>query len=365
MKNKLQEIKDGLSKRFKERGELIEGMLTALLAQEMLFMLGRPGTAKSAICDSLCKVIDGNYFTWLMSKFTTPEEVFGPLSLTQLENDKYERVTVNKLPEADIAFLDEIFKGSSAILNTLLPVINERIFHNGATPVNVPLQVMFGASNEIPQAEELAALYDRFSLRYEVPRIQSDTSAKELFTEVANGSTAGAIPRLTMKELEHEQIAAQAVNVPEKIVDILVQLRRSVEKEGIFTSDRRWVQAIRILKAYAHLNGATEVDEDHLSILRHVLWSAPEQQRAVAKLVNKFSNPLGEAIMQITDAVQDMMNLLDKGEIPAVEAQKKARNAQKQLEKLGDPKANKKLAEAIAIVKKQNLQICREHLGIE
>lgn len=362
---KLQKIKEALSKSFKERGELIDGMLTALLAGEMLFMIGQPGTAKSAICNCLCNVIDGKYFTWLMSKFTTPEEVFGPLSLKQLENDKYERVITNKLPEADIAFLDEIFKGSSAILNTLLPVINERVFFNGTIPVNVPLKVMFGASNEIPQAEELAALYDRFALRYEVPRIQSDTAAKELFDEVANFKAPPFVPKMSMAELEAEQQAVRKVKVPEKIIDIIVALRRSVEQEGIFTSDRRWVQALRILRAYAHLNGANEVAEDHLSILRHVLWSSPEQQRSVARLVNKFSNPLGEAIMQITDAVQDMMNLLNKREIPAVEAQKKVRHAQKQLEQLGDASGNKKLADAIEQVKKINLQICREHLGIE
>jgi len=363
--NKIKAIAEALGKKFKERQDLIRGMLTALLAREMLFMLGTPGTAKSAICDALCGAVGGKYFSWLMSKFTTPEEVFGPLSLKALEHDKYERVVEGKLPEANIAFLDEIFKGSSAILNTLLPIINERIFYNGSSPTKIPLQVLFSASNEIPQAEELAALYDRFALRYDVPRIQSDAMARELFDEIANAKSRVKIPTITLEELKSYQKEVDEMVIPDKILDILVELRRSVEKEGIFTSDRRWVQCIRVLKAYAYLNDNSEVTEDDLDILCNVLWSVPDQIKPVRKLVNKFANPLGEQIIELTDAVQEIADLLDKGEIHPVEGHKKIKNAKKTLEGLGDRKKNHKLDDAIKTTQQTLVMVCKKHLGLD
>jgi len=362
---KLQDIRKALEERFFERSELIEGMLVALISKEMLFMLGQPGTGKSAICDALCSIFKGRFFTWLLSKFTTPEEIFGPLSLKALENDKYERVTTGKLPEADVAFLDEIFKGSSAILNTLLPIINERIFHNGTSPTKIPLQVVFGASNEIPQAEELAALYDRFALRFIVSKISDASSVKGLFDMAANGRTLSPMPTLTVKELEAEQKLAAEVKVPDQIINILVKLRTEVEEKGIQVSDRRWVQSIRILKAYAHLDGSTEVKEDHLSILKNVLWSAPEQQKQIAKMVNSISNPLGADIQMIMDGVEDIYSLLKKGQEKPEVVQQQVKDAKVRLKKLGDPNTNKKLKEAIAKVNKINLDICKGHLGLD
>ena len=114
-----------------------------------------------------CRRIEGaNYFQWLLTKFSTPEEIFGAVSLKGLEQDDYRRVTTHKLPEAHIAFLDEIFKANSSILNALLTIINERLFHNGRERIAVPLITLFGASNELPDEEELTALYDRFMLRF-------------------------------------------------------------------------------------------------------------------------------------------------------------------------------------------------------
>jgi MoxR-like ATPase len=364
MATKITQIREALNKKFFERKELIDGMLTALLAREMLFMLGTPGTAKSAVCEALCGAIGGQYFTWLVSKFTTPEELFGPPSLKALEQDRYERVTAGKLPEAHVAFLDEIFKGSSAILNTLLPVINERVFHNGAKPTAIPLQCLFGASNEIPQAEELAALYDRFALRYSVERMASDTSAAGLFEMAAGQGQKVTIPTISVKELEAEHKAVDAVTVPASIIKLLVQIRSAVNGDGIYVSDRRWVQAIRVLKAYAYLNGATEVSEDHLDILKHSLWSVPEQQKTISKIINKFSNPLGEKITQYVDAARDVMELLKAGKVDAIEAHKKVKSGVDALTKLGDSKTNSKLKAAIEEVKQINVVICKDHLGL-
>ena len=127
------------------------------------------------LTDELCRRIEGaSYFQWLLTKFTTPEELFGAVSLKALEADDYRRVTSHKLPEAHIAFLDEVFKASSSILNAVLTIINERLFHNGRQVVPVPLLTLFGASNELPEDDELLALYDRFLLRFVVGYIGED-----------------------------------------------------------------------------------------------------------------------------------------------------------------------------------------------
>src|ERR1043166_443879 len=174
-RDRLQRIRDELGQAFLERTEVIDGALAALLAGQHVLLIGPPGTAKSMLADELCRRLEGaSYFQWLLTKFTTPEELFGAVSLRALENDDYRRVTTHKLPEAHIAFLDEVFKANSSILNSILTVLNERRFHNGREVVEVPLITLFGASNELPEEDELQALYDRFLLRFVVGYIADD-----------------------------------------------------------------------------------------------------------------------------------------------------------------------------------------------
>jgi MoxR-like ATPase len=175
IQEKLKKLRDELKQMFLERADLIDGALSALLSAHHLLIIGPPGTAKSMLADELCRRIDGaNYFQWLLTRFTTPEEIFGAVSLKALEQDDYRRVTSRKLPEAHIAFLDEIFKANSSILNSILTLINERLFHNGKEVIKVPLLTLFGASNELPEEEELTALYDRFLVRFVVGYIVED-----------------------------------------------------------------------------------------------------------------------------------------------------------------------------------------------
>ncbi len=170
-REKLLDVEEELSELFFERKEEIRGLLVGLLSREHVLLLGPPGAAKSELAEELCSRIvwDGEggrigYFRWLLSRTSTPEELFGPVSLRALEGDSYRRKTKGKLPEARIAFLDEVFECNSAVLNGLLSVLNERLFFNDGEPTPIPLEMVVAASNEPPaEREELEALFDRSS----------------------------------------------------------------------------------------------------------------------------------------------------------------------------------------------------------
>src|SRR5262245_22492910 len=224
---------------FLERAELIDGALAALLSAQHILIIGPPGTAKSMLADELCRRISGaTYFQWLLTKFTTPEELFGAVSLKALEADEYRRVTANKLPEAHIAFLDEVFKASSSILNAILTIINERLFHNGRQVTVVTLLTLFCASNELPEDDELLALYDRFLLRFVVGFINEEFRfLKMLLTKEPQERTT-----VTLDELRQMQTEVEAIALPTPVLHEIGNIRRELQKKNIVASDRRYRQ---------------------------------------------------------------------------------------------------------------------------
>src|SRR5271170_4251404 len=271
---KLARIRDELNRSFLERSELIDGSLCALLSASHVLIIGPPGTAKSMLADELCRRIDGaEYFQWLLTKFSTPEEIFGAVSLKGLEEDDYRRVTSHKLPEAHIAFLDEIFKANSSILNALLTLINERVFHNGRERVRVPLITMFGASNELPDEEELTALYDRFMLRFTVDYVVEEFR----FLKMLEGARSAARTMLSFTELDELRAQTNAVKIPGAVFTAIAELRRELGRQQIVISDRRWRNSLDVLRAHALLSGRAIVTEDDLAFLEHVLWKDPEE----------------------------------------------------------------------------------------
>jgi MoxR-like ATPase len=188
----LEYIESELNNQFLERSVQIRGTLVALLANQHILFLSPPGTAKSQLVHDIQQRLTGSrVFTWLVSRFTTPDELFGPVSLKGIENEEYRRLTTGKLPECQIAFLDEVFKANSGILNALLSLLNEQVFYNNGLLVPCPLITLFGASNELPEDEGLQALYDRFALRYWVDYL-SAPGFEKLLTSTSISATSSA-----------------------------------------------------------------------------------------------------------------------------------------------------------------------------
>jgi len=285
VEEKLKKIRDELRQMFLERGDLIDGALCALLSSQHVLIIGPPGTAKSMLADEICRRIEGaGYFQWLLTRFTTPEEIFGAVSLRALEQDDYRRVTSHKLPEPHIAFLDEIFKANSSILNAILTLINERLFHNGKEVVPVPLLTLFGASNELPEDDELMALYDRFLLRFVVNYIAEDFRFLRMLEAAAPAERTG----ISLQELREMQSEARSVVIPAFIYRAVTDIRRELKKKNLEASDRRYRQSLSLLQAHAYLGGRREVGENDLYFLEHALWRDPQEQNEVRTAIREL-----------------------------------------------------------------------------
>jgi len=273
---KLKAVISELKSNFHERDDLIEGAVCALLTSNHVIIIGPPGTAKSQLANELCSRITGTqYFQWLLTKFTTPEEIFGSVSLKGLENDEYRRVTTNKLAEAHIAFLDEIFKSSSSILNSLLTVINERVYFNGTEKIDTPLITLFGASNELPTDEdELDALYDRFLVRFVVGYIEEDFRFLKM---IQGGDDKNEPTTFSLQELSKLKENVNRVEIPQAVIRILLRIRTELNTKGIVLSDRRYKSSVSLIKAKAFINGREMAKEEDVKILENVLWKDPAE----------------------------------------------------------------------------------------
>ncbi|GIM15029.1 hypothetical protein Vretimale_17901 [Volvox reticuliferus] len=297
LKNAISIMQEGLV----ERDAEVRLLLLAAMAGEHILLIGPPGTAKSEIGRRLNSLVDGTYFERLLTRFSVPEELFGPLSMRALENDEYIRQVDGYLPTAEVAFIDEIFKANSAILNTLLTLINERLFDNGNKRTTVPLISMVGASNELPESEELDALYDRFLVRRQVRQVSpagvaqmltyySGSEAVAAAASRAAGGGSGSVYgstgvdpslRLTRQDIVRCKAAALAsVRVPQSVIQLVTDLRIHLQERfepPVYVSDRRLVKSIQLLQVAAYCNGRDIVTEYDCLLLQHVLWQRPEQ----------------------------------------------------------------------------------------
>jgi MoxR-like ATPase len=305
MLKKLRALRQELCTILLERDVAIEAALLALLTGEHLLLLGPPGTAKSLMVRSLCERIGGaTYFERLLTKFTTPEELFGPLSLSALEHDQYRRVTAGTLVEAHLAFVDECYKANSSILNALLGIMNERIYHEAGQAIPVPLLSLMGASNETPEDESLAALHDRFLLRVTVPYLAADDSLRALLAMGTQKPSA----TITLDDLRGAQAEVGSIPLTDDTREAIIAIKHALEEDGIAASDRRWKATANLVRAKSWLEGDAMTCADHCEVLVHALWSEPGQQRVVERCVSKICNPLNLEAVELEDAAKDLFD---------------------------------------------------------
>jgi MoxR-like ATPase len=286
------ELARHMSTQFLDKQEIIRLMIISAIAGEHMVIVGPPGTAKSAIIDMFSRLIDAKYFEYLLTRFTEPNELFGPVDIAAFREGKYTRRIDNMLPTAEIVFLDEIFKSNSAILNSLLHVINERKFQNGAEVVKVPLISLFAASNEVPNDENLAAMFDRFLIRVVSDNLDSfhfaDLMKKGVNLEVSKmtGRRDAQKPLLSAADLRSLQSHFDTFMVfPDEFLTKYKSLIFQIRSEGISVSDRRSVKMLKLFAASAVFDGRTQVHDGDFFILRHI-WNNLDQVDLLEEIVN-------------------------------------------------------------------------------
>lgn len=276
-----------------EREQIMAICLLGAIVGHNTFLYGPPGTAKSLISRRLASAFEQpKYFEYLMNRFSTPEEVFGPVSIKALKEDKYIRKINGYLPTANFAFLDEIWKASPAILNNLLTIVNEHIFKNGDERVDVPLKSLIAASNEVPMENQgLEALYDRFIIRLLVPPIEQNEYFKHLLDSKPVKETAEINPedKINYQQLDEWRTQLHNVKISDDVFLIIDTIRKQFVKKseelGIYVSDRRWQRAATLLKASAYCNGRTETNHSDAILLKYCLWTTPENREQVESIV--------------------------------------------------------------------------------
>ena len=289
---RLQEAARVMEQHFLDKQEIVRLLIISTVAGEHMVLVGPPGTAKSALVRLFARLIDARYFEYLLTRFSEPNELFGPVDIRAFREGIYTRRTETMLPEAEIVFLDEIFKSNSAILNSLLTLLNERTFNNGSKVVKVPLLSLFGASNEVPNDENLAALFDRFLLRVRSDNLDSyhfhNLVTKGLKNEIAKitGREAEAVrPVISSRDLhELHKRFDQHLQFSEDFLAKYKGLIFQIRSEGISVSDRRVVKILKLFGASALVDGRDAPNDSDFFLLKHI-WNNLDQAEILDEIV--------------------------------------------------------------------------------
>jgi len=299
---KVRDVGRALDERYLDKSELIRMLLVTLVAGEHMLIVGPPGTAKSALVRHLARLVDARYFEYLLTRFSEPNEIFGPIDIKAFREGSYVRRVEAMLPDADIVFLDEIFKSNSAILNSLLSILNERRFFTGSASIQVPLSSLYGATNEIPNDDALSAVFDRFlvrtlsdnldsfhfnglierGLRGEIESLAQDGPGGDAAVAAVEGSVRPLVSLAEIRLMKGR--LARHLQFPDDFLARYKGLVFQIRSEGVTLSDRRVVKLLKLFAASALIDGRPTVDDGDFFVLRHV-WNSVDQIPIVDDIV--------------------------------------------------------------------------------
>ena len=305
---KLRLLVNEARKPFVGRDEEAYATVLALLSGEHLILIGEPGTAKSAMARRIASLLDARFFKYLLTRFTEPSELFGPLDINALREGVYKRITSRKLPEAEIAFLDEIFNANSAVLNSLLTILQERVLYDGYSEISIPLWSLIAASNRIPEDPELEALYDRLLYRVYVKPVSEDNWEKLLWASwaIERGEHAAIRPIMGLEEIKEAYRLSLNVDLRD-IIRPLIRLISILEEQGIHLTDRRKGKILKAISANSILNGRMKAVKSDLMVLRFI---APQTLEDFDKIEMILYEELRTPERMIEDLTEIMDNLL-------------------------------------------------------
>jgi len=280
---KLREVARALDQRYLDKSELVRMLLVTLVAGEHMLIVGPPGTAKSALVRQLARLIDARYFEYLLTRFSEPNEIFGPVDIKAFREGSFVRRVESMLPDADLVFLDEIFKSNSAILNALLSILNERRFFTGSATIRVPLCSLFGATNEIPNDDALGAIFDRFLVRGLSENLDSfhfhGLVERGIQGEIAELEGADEVSKPIVSLAEIRTLQARLprfLQFPEEFLARYKGFIFQIRSEGVSVSDRRVVKLLKLFAASAVIDGRPVVNDGDFFVLRHI-WNSVDQ----------------------------------------------------------------------------------------
>ncbi len=358
----IQALRDALCASLIEREAEVDALLLGLVSREHVLLIGPPGVGKTALVTNMTKAVDGaKSFLTLLTKYTTPEEVFGPVSISALKADRYERVVDGYLPSAEFGMVDEVWKASSAILNTLLTLLQERAFDNGGKRIHCPLRLAIGASNEWPSSEdgqELGAMFDRFLVRKIVRPVSPAARDRLRYDTLPDVS-----PCCTLADIDNAAGRASVMPIAEAAKETFRQIDAELRSAGINPSDRRTRKAVGIARAAAFLAGDGEVKPAHLECLGDVLWDAPEQADKTAEIVCRIANPVGARLNELLREVDQIVSeAIDAAARMA--AIKKIETSEKEAEKLCVD-GNGRAKTVLQHVRRERVRLQAAALGID
>lgn len=304
---KLNSIESELNTILFEREAQIRDMMRALASGKHILLLGPPGTAKSLLSREFAKrIVNANYFEWLLNRTSDPAEILGPYSIKAMEKDQFKRVPKGKLPEAHVAFLDEIYKCNEPTLNIMLPILNEGIWFNDGVAEETNIRLVVAASNEEPDDDSLEALHDRLVFRHWVDYVKDTKNRIDMMKGAVtrrnpNLNSNNQMTTITLDEIDALRGFVDTVDVPDAVIKTFEKLLRELDKKSIRVSDRRVNAAVHIMQAEAALNNRDKVTVDDLQALVYVLWEKKDDIKEIEAEVLKLVNPYDSEVKKLFD----------------------------------------------------------------